>query len=145
MTDIRIPRPNRPKQLISRHKHQRSTRNSYSKWLSVTIEERTFDAADYGNFRKQTGDPSWISADNLWGFLIDRNQTIETLGTEEQQFGFFPKTRNPTDEWHGYPVIPFQRGANKKYKISPELLQKWVDNGYLTEDQVAKLVKGRLL
>ena len=80
----------------------------------------------------------------MWGF-IKRSGNIITVGTEKQQFGFFPKVQNPqSDDWHGYPVIPFKE-KNKKYDISNSLLEFWVDNNVLNEDEITTIIQGRLL
>lgn len=131
------------KALLSRSKHQLNGSGNHAKWLSQPIEEATFDSADYGNFTKSNGDVSWISDGNLWGFQLISN-SIQTVGTKHQQFGFFPATRNPTDHWHGYPIIPFSE-KNKKYNISKELLERWVLDGYLSNEDIAIIIKGKIL
>ena len=83
----------------------------------------------------------WI-CDNghMWGFT-KRSENIIAVGTEKQQFGFFPKVQNPqADAWHGYPVIPFKE-KNKKYDISNSLLEFWVNNNVLNEDEIATIIK----
>ncbi len=131
------------KALLSRSKHQVNGSGHFAKWVSQPIEEATFDAADYGNLTNSEGDTPWISDGHLWGFQINSDDIV-TVGTNNQQFGFFPKTRNITDHWHGYPVIPFGT-RNKKYNISSDLLEKWVSDGHFSEEDIATLIRGKLL
>jgi len=120
----------------SRLKHHRNSRDKHSKWESIPLEIETFDKAEKTPIWKDEGEA-------LWGFLKD-NDKFKKLGTEKQQFGYFPAIINLTDDWHGYPVFPFKE-KNNKYDISEELLTLWVDEGELTEEEIAILVEGKLL
>jgi len=135
MADRNIPTKRGVRTYLSRTKHQKNGSGLYAKWMSQNIEIKTFDNAD--------SLPSWECDSHLWGF-IKNNNDIVTIGTKNEQFGFFPKTQNPTDDWHGYPVFPFKE-KNKKYDICKNLLKIWEDNNDLTADEIAILVKGKLL
>ncbi len=144
MPNIQLTTRLNKKKYLSRSKHHQHSREKFSKWLSQPIEVETFDNAEYGTIVSGQNE-EWI-CDNghMWGF-IKRSGSIIAVGTEKQQFGFFPKVQNPqSDDWHGYPVIPFKE-KNKKYDISKSLLKFWVDNDVLNEDEVATIIKGRLL
>ena len=136
MADRNIPTKRGKRQYLSRTKHQKNGFGDYAKWESQNIEIETFDNAD--------SLPNWECNSHLWGFIKNNNNDIVTIGTKNEQFGFFPATRNPTDDWHGYPVFPFKE-KNKKYDICKNLLKIWEDNNDLTADEIAILVKGKLL
>lgn len=137
MPNINYDRENRDRQYISIQKHHRNARNEYSKWFSLELEKDTFDAADYGNHEHREGDESWADdRGNLWGFL----ENFPDVGTEGEQFGFFQQVRNPTDRWHGFPIIPFQ-----KKRISDELLAFWLENNYIDEHYIQTLLKRKKL
>ena len=135
MADRRIPTKRGVKTYLSRTKHQKNGYGTFAKWISQDIEIKTFNNAD--------SIPIWECDSNLWGFIKEDDKVV-TVGTEKQQFGFFPATRNDTDDWHGYPVFPFKE-KNKKYDICKSLLEKWKENNDLTADEIAILIKGRLL
>ena len=144
MPDIRLETILYKKKYLSRSKHHKLSRNKFSKWISIPIEVETFNNSEYGTI-VSSQNVEWI-CDNghMWGF-IKRSGNIITVGTEKQQFGFFPKVQNPqSDDWHGYPVIPFKE-KNKKYDISNSLLEFWVDNNVLNEDEITTIIQGRLL
>jgi hypothetical protein len=141
MPDRNIPTRRGVKTYKSRSKHQIHGFGSYSKWKSQAIEIETFDNADCGTVINGV-ESSWECDNHLWGFI--KNNNIETIGTEKQQFGFFPATQNIPDDWHGYPVFPFKE-KNKKYDICKNLLKFWEDNDELTADEIAVLIKGKLL
>jgi hypothetical protein len=130
MPDIPYIRPNRTRQYLSISKHQFNSSNNHSKWLSFSIETKTFDTADYGNFTLTVGSISWTDSNgNLWGFLND----FPDLGTSKQQFGYFENPNNLSLSWHGFPIIPFSAA---RYKIDDELLERWVHNGVLDRDDI---------
>ncbi len=135
MADRNIPTRRGEKSYLSRTKHQKNGSGNYAKWVSQNIEIETFDNADTL--------PIWECDSHLWGF-IKRDNDIITVGTKKEQFGFFPATRNITDDWHGYPVFPFKE-KNNKYDICKELLILWEENEDLTADEIATLIKGKLL
>lgn len=134
MPNINYDRPRRKRQYICTHKHHRTSRNSNAnKWISIEKERLTFDHADYGGFIEQDESKSWSdNEENLWGFV----ENFEDIGTQKEQFGYFPNPQNITDRWHGYPVIPFKKG----YEISKELLQRWIDEGKIDADDIPHLV-----
>lgn len=134
MPDREYNRPNRDRQYISIQKHHHTSRNKYgSKWISFEIEKDTFDSADYGNFRKNQVGNSWEDLEgNLWGFLLN----IENVGTKGEIFGFFDKPRNITDRWHGYPIFPFAPRS-----IPNNLVERWINEGLLDEDDISTLIK----
>lgn len=135
MPDIQYIRPVGRRIYTSTAKHQRHAHNNHSKWVSVPIEQQTFDAADYGNHHQATGNLPWENGDgNFWGFLFN----FPEVGTEKQQFGYFVNSNNPVNYWHGYPAIPFSK---KRLFISQELIARWVDEGFLEEDDVEDLLK----
>lgn len=143
MPDRNILTKRRIKTYLSRTKHQIYGSGNFAKWQSQDIEINTFDNADYGTVIN--GDHfSWECDNHLWGFIKDNNNNIVTIGTEKQQFGFFPAPQNITDDWHGYPVFPFKE-KNKKYDICKKLLKFWEDNNELSADEIAILTKGKLL
>jgi len=129
------------KTYLTRSKHQKNGSGNYSKWKSQNLEIETFNKADCGTTVEGTL-KSWECNCHLWGFI--KNGNITTIGTKKEQFGFFPATQNITDDWHGYPVFPFN-GDNEKYDICTELLDSWRDNNELSPDEIATLIKGRLL
>jgi hypothetical protein len=135
LSDLDVDRPGRTRQYKSTQKHHHtSTNNRANKWKDRVLEKNTFDAADYGNFTQKLGDKSWEdSNNNLWGVLKD----YPFVGTEKEQFGFFPSTSNSIDRWHGYPVIPFIKG----YEIEDALLKRWVIEGVIDEDDIPTLKK----
>ncbi|HMG14506.1 MAG TPA: hypothetical protein VK590_03600 [Saprospiraceae bacterium] len=134
MPDIPYNRPGRRRQYLSITKHFFNAVNSYSKWVNVNIDRNTFDYADYGGHTLSPHAVAWIDdAGNLWGFMP--NFTV--VGTQKEQFGFFPKTINETDEWHGYPVFPF---ITKRYNISESLIKRWISERYLDVDDIPSLV-----
>jgi hypothetical protein len=137
MPDIPYQRNNRPRQYLSISKHQSTARNNSSKWININVEKQTFDTADYGNFTLSNGSIAWIDANgNLWGFL----EGFPYIGTERQQFGYFQNPNNPVLEWHGFPIIPFSKD---RYRISDQLLERWVNEGYLDQDDIPTLINKR--
>lgn len=135
MANIVYQRPIGRRKYLSISKHFAHARNGYSKWLDINIERNTFDCADYGNFSHLVSDESWTDSNgNLWGFL----QNFPDVGVDGEQFGFFPVTQNTTDEWHGYPIIPFV-----EKELSQELLQSWVDDQVIDEDDVTQIIHKR--
>jgi hypothetical protein len=133
LPDFDVNRPGRARQYKSIQKHHKTSRSpKASKWIDRHRELDTFDVADYGNFTKTPIKNSWEDSNkNLWGFL----QNFTIVGTEKEQFGFFPSPPNVNDRWHGYPVIPFKKG----YEIEKEILDKWVVEGCLDEDDIPSL------
>jgi len=133
LNDIDIDRKGRTRQYKSTQKHHYTSSNSKaSKWKDREIEIETFDAADYGNFKQDSSGVSWEdSNNNLWGVL----EEYPFVGTEKEQFGFFPSTSNSIDRWHGYPIIPFIKG----YEIEDALLKRWVLDGVIDEDDIPTL------
>ncbi len=141
MPDRNIPTQRGVKTYLSRTKHQRNGSGDFAKWISQNTEIDTFNKADVGT--TENGIQSvWECNNHMWGFIKDSN--ITTIGTKKEQFGFFPKTQNVTDDWHGYPVFPFKE-KNKKYDICKNLLDYWEKNNELTADEIAILTKGKLL
>jgi len=136
MPDIIYNRPIGHKKYISIAKHQVNANNSHSKWMSVNIEKDMFDYADYGNYMKLSNvNLSWsCSNDNLWSILEDRT----SVGKTNEQFGFFQKPVNQNDEWHGFPIVPFSKS---RYKLTNELLRRWVVDGIINEDDVPMILK----
>lgn len=131
------------KKYLSISKHQKNARNRYSKWETIDFEIETFNNGDKGS-TNGTIKVSWLCQADLWGFSKNNDGSIKTVGTERQQFGFFETPRNATDHWHGYPIIPF-KSKEKKHDICKDLLIKWKDDNELTADEIATLVKGKLL
>lgn len=133
MVNFDYDRPGRVRQYTSIQKHRHNANNNHNKWKNYSLEKETFDNADYGAFNKVVKQ-SWVDSKlNLWGFV----EGFCVLGTQSEQFGFFPVTQNNIDRWHGYPIIPFI----KDYEINQELLHRWVEEGYLDEDDIHKLRK----
>lgn len=141
MPDRNIPTQRGIKKYLTRTKHQKNGSGDFTKWLSQDIEIQTFDKADCGTIINNIHN-CWECERHLWGFIKTNN--VLTIGTKKQQFGFFPATQNITDDWHGYPVFPFKE-KNKKYDICKQLLDIWEKNNELTSDEIAILVKGKLL
>ncbi len=134
MADIIYNRPVGRPQYICIAKHQLHARNAHSKWLGVPIEKETFDAADYGNHNQTPGNFPWQDNNgNYWGFL----NNFPFVGTEKQQFGFFINPNNPNLAWHGYPATPFSK---KRLYVSQELIQRWVDEGFLDYDDINDII-----
>ncbi|PGP49039.1 hypothetical protein CN993_00790 [Bacillus thuringiensis] len=133
MPDLDVDRPGRSRQYKSIQKHHHTSQNSKaSKWRDRNSEKDTFDSADYGNFTRTPNQDAWEdSKNNLWGFLSN----FSFVGTEKEQFGFFPSPSNEFDRWHGYPIIPFKKG----YEIEQQLLDRWVEEGYIDEDDIPSL------
>ena len=132
MPNILYARPNRARQYLSIEKHQRHANNMHAKWESIPIERQTFDAADYGNHSRTDGE--------LWGVL----QNYERVGVDGEQFGFFGRPRNATDAWHGFPVVPFNKHKKgQRYHISIELLNRWVEEHVIDEDDIPTIQAGR--
>lgn len=137
MPDFPYQRNNRTRQYLSIEKHQRTARNDYSKWINMNVERQTFDTADYGDFSLSIGSISWLDSNgNLWGFL----EGFPDLGTARQQFGYFENPNNPVLEWHGFPIIPFSKD---RYRINDELLELWVNDGFLDQDDIPALINKR--
>ncbi len=137
MSNIIYNRPESRKKYISISKHQKNARNNHSKWKSINIERDLFDYADYGNFEKQEGFDSWIcSSGNMWALQEDRS----SVGTDKQQFGFFQAPSNDNGEWHGFPIIPF---SESRYNISTNLLERWIREGVISEDDIPNIKKRR--
>ncbi|RFU70034.1 hypothetical protein [Bacillus sp. V59.32b] len=139
MRDFDIDRPGRTRQYKSIQKHHRTSQHrNANKWKDKDLEINTFDSADYGSFTRELTKDSWEdSKKNLWGFL----DNFPFVGTEKEQFGFFPVPTNPSDRWHGYPVIPFTKG----YEIEDSLLKKWVVDEVLDEDDIPSIKKRKRL
>jgi len=126
---------------LSISKHQRNARNDYSKWETLDLEIETFNNEHKGSI-DNTFQESWLCQNNLWGFSKALNN-IKIVGTEKQQFGFFETPRNPTDHWHGYPIIP-SKIKKDKHCICKNLLTKWEENNHFTADEIAIIAKGKL-
>ena len=135
MADIEYIRPEGRKKYLSISKHQANANNNYSKWINMNIERDLFDYADYGNFQKNdNGNLSWACrAGNLWSLNPDRS----SVGQNKEQFGFFQKPANQNEEWHGFPIIPFSKS---RYSISDNLLDRWVQFGVISEDDVPAIL-----
>lgn len=135
MPDIPYNRPNNRRKYLSIAKHQSNARNNHSKWINMNIERDLFDFADYGNYEKNDNQNlSWTcTTGNMWSIHPNRL----SVGTEKQQFGFFQSPVNITDEWHGFPVIPF---SSSRYNISDHLLERWVNEGVINEEDVPNLM-----
>lgn len=140
MPDIAYPRPNGRRKYLSIAKHQSTSQNRFSKWVNIATERDLFDFADYGNYHKTPDvDLSWACTDgNLWSIKQDRS----SVGTNNQQFGFFPQPVNTSDSWHGYPIIPF---SNSRYSISDDLLERWVLDGVINVDEIPNIYKRKRL
>jgi hypothetical protein len=138
MPDIIYSRPTHRKRYLSIGKHQSNANEKHSRWISIIIERDLFDFADYGNFEKNEGNNlSWVcQTGNMWSLNQDRS----SVGTMNQQFGFFQKPTNPNDEWHGYPVIPFSKS---RLHISETLLERWVNEGVLNIEDVPNIMNKR--
>lgn len=136
MPDFIYNRPANRKKYLSINKHQATTGGSHSKWLSINVEKDMFDYSDYGNYHKTANqNTSWIcSLGNLWAIKEDKS----SVGTREEQFGFFQQPVNVNDEWHGYPVIPF---SQVRLNICDNLLKRWVADGILDIDDIAMILK----
>lgn len=136
MPDIIYLRPDGRRKYLSINKHQATTRGKHSKWVSINIEKDLFDYADYGNYTKTPNtNLSWIcSKGNMWGIMQDRS----SIGTNNQQFGFFQQPVNVNDEWHGYPVIPFSK---ERLNIPNDLLIRLVTDGILDTDDIPMIIK----
>ena len=130
------------KKYLSISKHQKNARNPHSKWESIDLEIETFNNGDNGSVDGSIKD-SWFCQANLWGFS-KANNDIKIVGTEKQQFGFFKTPRNPTDHWHGYPIIP-SKIKKDRHCICKNLLAKWERDNHFTADEIAIISKGKLL
>jgi hypothetical protein len=136
MPDIPYIRPLGRRAYVSIPKHMKNTKNNHSKWLTIPIEQQTFDSADYGN-HVAIDNPNGPWADDsgdFWGFRPD----FSYVGTVNQQFGFFVNPNNPVLPWHGYPIVPF---SNKKYRISEGLLARWVNEEIIDEDDIVDIIR----
>lgn len=137
MPPLKYPRPEGRRKYQTIDKHRAQAVNEWSKWKNVPTERLTFDAADYGNHTASTGKDAWEDDDgNLWGFL----HTLPIIGTEKEQFGFFPRTTNASDEWHGYPIIPFTKDGRN---ISPKLISRWINEELIEAEDIEDLKDGR--
>ncbi|MDQ1858301.1 hypothetical protein SAMN05421856_105116 [Chryseobacterium taichungense] len=139
MPNINYTRPIGRKKYISIEKHQSTARNKYAKWISINVERDLFDYADYGNFTKIENNPidiEWTctSSNNMWSLLPNKN----SVGQDNEQFGFFQRPVNDNDDWHGFPVIPFSKS---RYNISKDLLNLWVEKGVISIDDISSIVK----
>ncbi|TQR14728.1 hypothetical protein [Psychrobacillus soli] len=140
MTTLEYNRLSGRRQYLSIQKHRHNARNDYNKWKSFDLEKKTFDNADYGDFNNVHSPErsSWTdSENNLWGFL----ENYDIVGTNNEQFGYFPVVTNNFDRWHGYPIIPFTKG----YEIDEKLLHYWISEGYINEDDIPRLKKRKRL
>lgn len=113
----------------STSKHSSIAKNKkWSRWISVTIERHVFDNADNN---------SWLNCcGNMFGFSLD----FSIVGKEKEQFGFFQAPKNKGGEWHGFPIFPF---SSSRYKICATLLEKWVTQGFISQEDVPNILKGR--
>ena len=138
MPDIIYNRPEGRKKYISIAKHQSNANNSHSKWISMNIERDLFDYSDYGNFEKiENINLNWTcQAGQMWSL----NRDCSNVGTDRQQFGFFQKPANENDEWHGFPIIPYSKS---RYNLSENLLERWVNEGIISEDDVPNIINKR--
>lgn len=138
MPDIQYIRTDGRRKYISIAKHQSIARNKYAKWLSLDIERSLFDYADYGGFigiEVGENNDSWVcDKGNMWA--LQKNRT--DVGSNKEQFGFFQKPSNENDEWHGFPIIPFSKS---RYCISEKLLQRWIEENVITEDDIPAIIK----
>lgn len=105
-------RNSRQRQYQGLLKHSNNASQNNSRWINYNIEKQTFDNADFGmpnaslNSLAHPVLNSWEDQNqNLWGFHIQAN-SFQIIGMEKEQFGFFPKPQNSTDNWHGYPIMP---------------------------------------
>ncbi|GEM_PF-2923478 len=138
MADIEYPRGEGKKKYLSRSKHMANAHNKYSKWLSVNIERMVFDIADNGSFENPCLEPDpWIDDNrNMWGFL----DGLLSIGTKNEQFGYFENPGNPVNHWHGFPIIPF---SGTRYDICPALIRRWIIEGHLDEEDIPTLYQRR--
>lgn len=139
MPDISYPRAIGRKKYVSIMKHQPTARNKYAKWESIAIERNLFDYADYGNYTKTDNNPTdleWVctTSNNMWSLL----QNKDSVGKNNEQFGFFQRPANANEEWHGFPVIPFSKS---RYNISDDLLNLWVKKGVISIDDIPSIIR----
>lgn len=134
MANIPYDRGEGKKKYVSIEKHQLHVNNAHAKWLSVNIERNLFDHADYGNFEHNEQSRSWTDEnENMWSFEND----FSVVGSQKEQFGYFENPGNPNFDWHGFPIIPFSKS---RYHISENLLEYWVEEGFLDEDDIPAII-----
>lgn len=136
MPDLIYERPEGRRSYLSTAKHQFNAQNEHAKWISINIERDLFDYADYGNYQKEPDtNIGWIC---ISGNMFSLQQDRSSVGRDMEQFGFFQAPANPQGEWHGFPIIPFSKS---RYNISDELLEQWVNEGIIEEDEVSMIIK----
>lgn len=111
--------PNRNGKLyISVFIHRGNNRSNYkNKWepsITPPIEYAIFCAADYENWRDHKG-RYW--AVHQGGIII--------LGCQGERMCKFPRTSNPGDPWHGYPVSPLLNGEDDA--PPDDLVENWIE------------------
>lgn len=119
------PTPN-GKTYISLYAH-RGANPVKSAWAIPPEDEfAMFSAADAGD---------WFDADGHYWSLQNRGTSV--VGAKGEHLARHPRTQNPSDPWHGYPVSPRRNGA---VDAPPDaLVERW-----LVEDVVDRTFARRV-
>lgn len=116
--------------------HRRPPTSGKSFWtIAVNQEHQVFVQAHQAN---------WGDAYNEWGVFIRQN-AISFLGKAQDHttnvfIAKFVGDPNQNGHWHGYPA-DYQ--ANTQDTPLPEVLQEWVQLGYLSGSKMRKIIKGQ--
>lgn len=119
----------------SKPDHRRTAKEKQGK-TRWEIEE----GEEYSVFLEaNTPDPYWFCSENnsLFSFVDDCS---EILGRNGERVAKFPNDRNPSDPWHGYPVLT----EEKQNRPSSELLDLIQKSGFISLPVRLKIEKGIL-
>jgi hypothetical protein len=94
--------------------YHRNTRRDKSTWqITTDLEYDVFCFSDSKNISDNHG--------NYWGFWEDGKTD---LGTDGETVCKFPLNGNTNDPWHGFPVSPLNRAADR---LDFHMVQGWID------------------
>ena len=95
--------------------------------ISSDEEYGLFEEADDNNWQDGNG--------HYWGVC---NQGDAPLGTQDERICKFPRTSNPQDAWHGYPV------ACSKDTPSDDFINSWIESGIISKKVGRAIQRGKL-
>ncbi len=111
------------------HRPTAKRSNDKTRWCLTEGEEfEVFRIAD---------EPFWYcgATEKLYS-IVDGGRV--KLGENGERLAAFPPPQNESDPWHGYPI------PSGEYDISDELLDRWEDEGVVSETIRKRIVRGKL-
>jgi len=114
---------------VSYHARTALKKSGKSRWSLREAEQfYVFRIAD---------EPWWECVINRCLFsIVDFGNVI--VGEDGERLAAFPIPRNANDDWHGYPI------RTDESKPSPDLLDRWEEEGIVTAHLRRKIETGRL-